>query len=204
MPYSIPLIPNRQAVGQVTYQLRRFAKQVHEMNIPGEFKEALIEDICAFEGKLKHAFIDFDDDGEILESEGNSILLGKDIRDKRIDELTQEIQGLEALRPHWAKGFSSDSVAAQTQAVALSQIWEALGVKDQTSALMKLKESFPISALDVQQALKKIDNATYPVQHCRDIANTLNMIVKRDRHCDACSAKALAMVCQSCDSVQGE
>lgn len=45
---------------------------------------------------------------------------------------------LKRLRPHWAQGYTDDSVAAQMQTAALSQIWEALGVNNQTDAMQKL------------------------------------------------------------------
>lgn len=50
-----------------------------------------------------------------------------------------EIAALEALRPHWAQGHSSDSVAAQASTAALSQIWEALGATNQTEAMERVK-----------------------------------------------------------------
>jgi len=46
-----------------------------------------------------------------------------------------EITALENLRPHWAKGYSSDSVAAQTVTAALSQLWGILGAANQTEAV---------------------------------------------------------------------
>lgn len=78
MPYSIPLVPDRQAVGQATYQLRRFQKQVMVMEIPQPFKQALLEKISSFENFLKGAVIDYNDDGTILESSpDNDLCLGK-------------------------------------------------------------------------------------------------------------------------------
>ncbi|MGY2429595.1 hypothetical protein [Pseudomonas tolaasii] len=56
-----------------------------------------------------------------------------------IDELRNKVEALEAMRPHWAKGYTSDSVAAQGQTSALSQVWEALGVNDQTACILKLR-----------------------------------------------------------------
>lgn len=50
-----------------------------------------------------------------------------------------QLGALEALRPHWAKGFTSDSVAAQVSAAALSQFWVALGATNQTEAMEKLR-----------------------------------------------------------------
>jgi hypothetical protein len=47
---------------------------------------------------------------------------------------------LEAMRPHWAQGYTSDSMAAQAKTTALSEIWEFLNVKNQTAAMAKLRE----------------------------------------------------------------
>jgi hypothetical protein len=55
---------------------------------------------------------------------------------KRKDEV---IASLETLRPHWAKGYTSDSIAAQTATAALSQLWVLLGADNQTQAMMKLR-----------------------------------------------------------------
>lgn len=77
MPYSIPAIPDRKAVGQITYQLRRFAKQVSEMDIDEQFKEAIIEKVNGFENFIKGAVIDYDDDETILKgSPDNAQILG--------------------------------------------------------------------------------------------------------------------------------
>ena len=46
---------------------------------------------------------------------------------------------LEKLRPHWAKGYSSDSIAAQSKTDALNSIWSLLKVNNQTHALCKIK-----------------------------------------------------------------
>ena len=50
-----------------------------------------------------------------------------------------KLYNLEALRPHWAKGHSTDSVAAQVATSALSQLWTSLGVSDQTQCVQKLR-----------------------------------------------------------------
>lgn len=47
---------------------------------------------------------------------------------------------LEALRPVWAQGWSSDSEAAQASANALSELWQVLGVENQTAAMDTLRE----------------------------------------------------------------
>ncbi len=64
----------------------------------------------------------------------------------RIDAVVAElrrkedaIRALERLRPHWARGFSSDSIAAQTATIALNQLWEMLGARNQTEAVQKLR-----------------------------------------------------------------
>lgn len=46
---------------------------------------------------------------------------------------------LEQMRPLWAQGFSNDSEAAQAHANALSEIWNTLGVDNQTAAMAKLR-----------------------------------------------------------------
>jgi hypothetical protein len=44
------------------------------------------------------------------------------------------------LRPRWAQGYSSDSVAAQCAQNALYEIFEKLGVTSQTEAMQALDE----------------------------------------------------------------
>ena len=46
---------------------------------------------------------------------------------------------LEALRPVWAQGWTSDSQAAQASSNALSELWELLGATNQTVALERLR-----------------------------------------------------------------
>lgn len=55
------------------------------------------------------------------------------------DTLAQEVASLEALRPHWAQGYTSDSVAAQASTAALSQLWDMLKVESQTDAVIRLR-----------------------------------------------------------------
>ena len=58
-------------------------------------------------------------------------------------DLQGKVDRLEKLRPHWAKGYTDDSIAAQTYLVALNEVYDALGVKTQTDcmkAIHKLKE----------------------------------------------------------------
>lgn len=57
-----------------------------------------------------------------------------------LEEQEARIAELEALRPHWAQGHSDDSIAAQASTAALSELWQILGVDNQTSAVSKLRE----------------------------------------------------------------
>ncbi|NVM42804.1 hypothetical protein HWX16_21050 [Ochrobactrum intermedium] len=54
-------------------------------------------------------------------------------------EQDKTITALEKLRPHWAQGYSSDSIAAQTAVAALSQLWGIIGASNQTEAVEKAK-----------------------------------------------------------------
>jgi hypothetical protein len=47
---------------------------------------------------------------------------------------------LETMRPVWAQGFTSDSMAAQATSAALAQMWKALGVTDQTAAMAAIRK----------------------------------------------------------------
>lgn len=49
--------------------------------------------------------------------------------------LKVELKAAEALRPQWAQGHTSDSKAAQSLAIALQQLWDMLGAKNQTQAV---------------------------------------------------------------------
>lgn len=51
----------------------------------------------------------------------------------------KRLEVVEAIRPQWAKGFTSDSVAAQMQTAALQELWEELGAKNQTDAMQRIK-----------------------------------------------------------------
>lgn len=57
-----------------------------------------------------------------------------------LDEAKARIEHLESLRPHWAQGYSTDSIAAQTATSALVSIWKMLGVENQTSAMARLRQ----------------------------------------------------------------
>lgn len=50
---------------------------------------------------------------------------------------------LEVLRPVWAQGYTSDSQAAQATANALAEIWQILGVDNQTAAMQRLRDILP-------------------------------------------------------------
>ena len=51
---------------------------------------------------------------------------------------------LERFRPEWAKGYSDDSVAAQAYLAATTNIWEVLGVTNQTEALQRIRDLLEI------------------------------------------------------------
>lgn len=55
--------------------------------------------------------------------------------------LRDQIAALEEMRPHWAQGYTSDGVAAQTTSAALSQLWKLIGAKDQTEAVQILERN---------------------------------------------------------------
>lgn len=52
--------------------------------------------------------------------------------------LEKELTTLKAMRPQWAQGFTSDSVAAQTSSNALYSLWAKLRVSNQTDAISVL------------------------------------------------------------------
>lgn len=58
-----------------------------------------------------------------------------DEAERKVKEIQQT---MEALRPVWAQGFSSDSQAAQAHGAALAQLWGILGVDNQTAAVERL------------------------------------------------------------------
>lgn len=49
------------------------------------------------------------------------------------------VAAAELLRPFWANGYTSDSIAAQSMSCALAEIWKILGVSNQTEAMEKLR-----------------------------------------------------------------
>lgn len=62
----------------------------------------------------------------------------KDINQFEAD-IAIRVGALESLRPHWAQGYTSDSVAAQASTAALSQLWGMLKVESQTDAVQALQ-----------------------------------------------------------------
>lgn len=54
-------------------------------------------------------------------------------------DLREKLEVVEKQRPYWAKGYSTDSIAAQVSGGALSELWELLGVSNQTDAVEKLQ-----------------------------------------------------------------
>lgn len=60
------------------------------------------------------------------------------VAEQEICELRLSVKTLEDLRPHWAKGYSSDSMAAQASTAALSDIWTAIGASNQTECMDKI------------------------------------------------------------------
>jgi len=57
----------------------------------------------------------------------------------QIECLENRLAIIESDRPHWAKGYTSDGVAAQVSFGALSTLWHILGVDNQTEAVRKLR-----------------------------------------------------------------
>lgn len=84
-----------------------------------------VESMGSVMGDVEHAAQQMRDRIEALEAER--------------DRLLSTVNALESLRPHWAQGYSSDSIAAQASTEALVGIWKILGVNDQTSAVVTLK-----------------------------------------------------------------
>lgn len=72
----------------------------------------------------------------------------------------------ESIRPHWAQGYTSDSMAAQAQTAALSQLWELLNVKDQSAAVAKIKK-----LLDEEPAIDDRRAQTLELYLELDVAN---------------------------------
>lgn len=54
--------------------------------------------------------------------------------------LSERNKVLEQLRPQWAMGYTSDSMAAQACSGSLTQLHKLLGVKNQTMAVLKVRK----------------------------------------------------------------
>lgn len=63
-----------------------------------------------------------------------------------VSRVSRSVAALEELRPHWAQGHTSDSVAAQVTTVALGQLWRILGVTNQTEAVPAAAEAVAAAA----------------------------------------------------------
>lgn len=59
---------------------------------------------------------------------------------ERIRQLSATNEALEALRPVWAQGWTSDSAAAQASGNALARLWGELGVSNQTEAMQRMRQ----------------------------------------------------------------
>ena len=99
------------------------------------------ETIADWYAKNEHTFRD------VMKFEGLRGVVNEALRlapdQPEIEKLKSDIANLESMRPHWAKGYSSDSMAAQGQTSALSQVWELLGVDNQTDCMTKLRVVWP-------------------------------------------------------------
>lgn len=58
--------------------------------------------------------------------------------DNKIAKLSREVRHLKEQTPNWSKGFTSDSIAAQTNIDALKKLWKQLGVESHTAAMVKI------------------------------------------------------------------
>jgi hypothetical protein len=54
--------------------------------------------------------------------------------------LTNRLQAAETMRPQWAMGYTSDSMAAQATSNAMHQMWNELGVTNQTQAMERIRQ----------------------------------------------------------------
>lgn len=70
----------------------------------------------------------------------------RDASAAKLAKVEGQLAAVERLRPMWAQGHSTDSVAAQVSAAALTSLWDLLGVGNQTSAVVKLKQLLCVSA----------------------------------------------------------
>lgn len=83
----------------------------------------------------------------------------RDASAAKLANVEGQLAAVERLRPMWAQGHSTDSVAAQVSAAALTSLWDLLGVGNQTSAVVKLKQLLCVSAErdDLAVKLKKLE-----------------------------------------------
>jgi hypothetical protein len=107
----------------------------------------------------------------------------------RIEELGGKIaraerakDALEGLRPVWAQGWTDDSMAAQASGNALAQLWEMLGVQDQTQAVATLKaltEQLEAARADAKEAEAYADElAVDQVYLCRQLIAAEDKLAK--------------------------
>lgn len=85
-------------------------------------------------------------------------------------DLEESLAVERSMRPQWAKGYSSDSVAAQVTSSALHQIWDLLGVKDQTQAVSKLTKQQALLD-ECEDALEFCSGTSY-ITDAREVAET--------------------------------
>lgn len=64
----------------------------------------------------------------------------------QLTEVRTSLAAAESMRPFWAMGYSSDSIAAQSSFVALAALWKLLGVDNQTQAVAVLTEAITVLA----------------------------------------------------------
>ena len=50
-----------------------------------------------------------------------------------------QLNTLEMLRPQWAMGYTSDSMAAQATAAAIQQVWSFLKVENQSDCMDRIE-----------------------------------------------------------------
>lgn len=78
------------------------------------------------------------------------------------EDLSTKLAEVERQRPRWAKGYSTDSIAAQVSEGALAELWELMGVSNQTDAVEKLQglvameslKAAPIKAVAAQHRFR--------------------------------------------------
>jgi hypothetical protein len=87
----------------------------------------------------RHRDIDRETARRVWSAAQKSLIFGPE-RLTYIADLEAKIVHLESRRPHWAKGYTDDGVAAQSFSNALLTLWAKLGVNDQTAACEKLNE----------------------------------------------------------------